>query len=764
VFWLGSEPCATHLRVPSPPTGAGRASLRSDVEPTMTQRLPYQDPNLSAEARTQDLMRRMSLEEKVGQMVQADGRKQAQEQVRERRVGSFLHILGNTTVELQKLAERTGHGIPLIFGIDAIHGHGFWRGATVFPTQLALSCSWNPELCRIMGRVTAREMLATGLHWTFSPVLCLTRDLRWGRVGETFGEDPYLLGELGKALVQGYQGESLSDPDSVIACAKHFAGYSETVGGRDATESDISERKLRSYFLPPFQEMVKAGVRSFMTAYQCIDGVACCTNRWLLTEVLREEWGFQGFVVTDWNNVGRTFTQQALYPSIEAAVPDSVRAGNDMIMVTPEFYEAALSQVAKGNLDKADVELASRRVLEHKFMLGLFDHKRYPPIERVHEIVGSAEHRQPLLRSALESIVLLKNGSGAGSAPLPLPASVKRIAVLGPQADDTVAQLGDWSHGSGQAGLNTGGHPDELVTTLLDGIKERAAQAGIAVDHARGCEVLSDDTSGIAAAVELARKADVAVVAVGDVIAQIGEERDRSDLDLTGGQMPLLRAIKETGAKLVVVLINSKPLVIPWLAENADAIIEAFNPGMAGGEALAKILFGDENPMGKLTVSFPRTIGAQPVYYQQIPGWHGNRNNIYDARPLYSFGFGLSYTEYAYDNLRLEQTKVRRGQRVALSVDVKNIGARAGTEIVQLYLNDVFTTLSTPSKTLKRYARVRLEPGQTTTVRFELEPSDLSYIGKDCLPIIEPGEFEVLVGRSSRDEDLLKARFELADD
>jgi beta-glucosidase len=729
----------------------------------MTQRLPYQDPQLSVEARTDDLMRRMSIEEKVGQMVQADGRKQAQEQVRERRVGSFLHILGAPTVELQQLAEKTGLGIPLIFGIDAIHGHGFWHGATVFPTQLALSCSWNPELCQIMGRVTAREMQATGLHWTFSPVLCLTRDLRWGRVGETFGEDPYLLGEMGKALVRGYQGESLSHPDSVIACAKHFAGYSETVGGRDATESEISERKLRTYFLPPFQEMVKAGCRSFMTAYQCIDGVSCVTNHWLLTEVLRNEWGFKGFVVTDWNNVGRAHTEQALYPSIEAAVPDAVRAGNDMIMVTPEFYEAALSQIAKGNLDKADVELACRRVLEHKLAAGLFDHKRYPPIERAHEIVGSPEHRAPLLRAALESIVLLKNDGPANTKTLPLASSIKRIAVLGPNADDTIAQLGDWSFGSGQASLNTGGHPRELVSTLLDGVKERAAQAGIAVDYARGCEVMRDDASGIPAAVELARKADVAIVAVGDVIEQIGETRDRSDLDLSGGQLPLLKAVKATGTKLVVVLINSKPLIIPWLAENADAIVEAFNPGMAGGGAIAKILFGDETPMGKLTVSFPRTIGGQPVYYQQIPGWHGNRNGTYDARALYAFGFGLSYTEFQYTNLRLAKATVKPGESVVVNVDVKNVGARAGTEIVQLYLNDVFTTLSTPAKTLKRFARVQLAPGETASVGFELDASDLSYISRDCLPIIEPGQFEVMVGGSSRDEDLLRARFELVE-
>jgi beta-glucosidase len=727
------------------------------------EKYPYQDPELSVERRTQDLMGRMSLEEKVGQLVQADGRKHASEQVRERRVGSFLHILGAPTVELQKLAEKTGLGIPLIFGIDAIHGHGFWEGATVFPTQLAMSCSWNPELLETMGRVTAKEMLCTGLHWTFSPVLCLTRDLRWGRVGETFGEDPYLLGVLGAAMVRGYQGKSISDPDSVIACAKHFAGYSETVGGRDASEAEISERKLRSYFLPPFQEMVKAGCRSFMTAYQCIDGVACVVNRWLLTDVLRGEWGFEGFVVTDWNNVGRMHTEQALCPSIEDAVAPAIRAGNDMIMVTPEFYEAALSQVAKGVLDKDDIELACRRVLSHKLEFGLFDRKRYPPIHRVPEIVGSAAHREPLLRSALESIVLLKNEKpqGASKRVLPLSSNIRHLALLGPNADDTLSQLGDWSFGSGQASLNTGGHPRHLVSTVRDGVRDKARTRAIGVDYERGCDVMSNDQSRIARAAELASAADVAVVVVGDVLDQTGETKDRYELDLTGGQLPLLQAVKKTGTPLVVVLINSKPLCIPWVAENADAIIEAFNPGMKGGEAIAEILFGEFNPMGKLTVSFPAAIGQQPVYYQQVPGWHGNKHTGYTNKPLFAFGFGLSYTTYSYDNVEVSSREIKRGDSVTISVNVKNSGGRAGTEIVQLYLNDIFTSLSTPEKTLKRYQRVHLERGQSQTVTFELSPDDLSYIGKDGRPVTEPGEFEVMVGSSSRNEDLLKARFTL---
>lgn len=727
----------------------------------MTQRPSYRDPELSPEARTRDLMQRMTIEQMVGQLVQADGRQDAESQVIGERVGSFLHILGAKTVELQRLADQTPLAIPLIFGIDAIHGHGFWPGATVFPTQLALSCSWNPQLLEMQGRVTAREMLCTGLHWTFSPVLCLTRDLRWGRVGETFGEDPYLIGEFAKALVRGLQGDNLSSPHSVLACAKHYAGYSETVGGRDATEAELSERKLRSYFLPPFEQVARAGCRTFMTAYQCIDGVSCVVNHWLLTEVLRQEWGFDGFVVTDWDNVGRTHRQQALYPSVEAAIPDSIRAGNDMIMVTPEFYQGALSCLRKGTLGREDVEQACRRILHQKFELGLFDHKRYPQLDRAPEVIGCREHREPLLQCALESIVLLENRSHGAHPTLPLSGSIKRIAVLGPNADNPLAQLGDWSFGSGQAELDTGGHPRETVCTVLDGVRQRAARSGIAVDYAPGCEIMNDDLSQIARATQLATAADVAVVVVGDDLPLIGEECDRSELELRGGQLPLLQAIKDTSTPMVVVLINSKPLCIPWVAANADAVLEAFNPGMAGGEAIAALLFGDAVPCGKLTVSFPRSIGEQPVYYQQIPGWHGSKHGTYDPTPLYPFGYGLSFTRFEYRNLRISPARAKPNQTVRIEAEVANVGDRAGVEIAQLYLNDVFTSLSTPEKTLKRFARVPLQPGETKTLSFELNSNDWAFAGKDGRPIIEPGEFVVMLGGSSSSDALLKDSFEL---
>jgi beta-glucosidase len=722
---------------------------------------PYQNPALPLSERTRDLLSRMSLELKLGQLVQADGRVDAEAQVRAGRAGSFLHILGEKTVALQRIAEESQLGIPLIFGIDAIHGHAFWPGATVFPTQLALSCAWNPDLLEGMGQVTAKEMLATGLHWTFSPVLCITRDLRWGRVGETFGEDPYLIGELGKALVKGLQGSDLGAPDSVLACAKHYAGYSETLGGRDATEADLTERKLRTFFLPPFEAVAKAGCRTFMTAYQCIDGVSCVLNRWLLTDVLREEWGFDGFVVTDWDNLGRTHKQQALFPRIEDAVAQAVHAGNDMIMVTPEFFDAALAQVKNGALAEADVDRACERVLRHKFELGLFDRKRYPDIERSPEVIGCKAHRERLLPAARESLVLLENRDVAGCPLLPLAPTVRRIALIGPNADDHIAQLGDWSFGSGQAELTTAGHPRHLVKTVRDGLNDRAAQSGVDVMYARGCLVGNSDQSEIPEAVSVAEAADVAIVVVGDNLDEAGEEKDRSDLELSGAQLPLLAAIKATGKPLIVVLINSKPLCIPWVAEHADAVIEAFNPGMLGGQAVAELLFGDFNPSGKLTVSFAKSVGQQPVFYQQIPGWHGNKTGTYDATPQYPFGFGRSFTTYGYSDFRLEQSLLGPEDRIRGSFVVTNTGKRSGHEVAQLYFNDLYTSLSTPIKLLRRYFRLALEPGQSQTVTFELPLTELTFIGRDGQPVLEAGEFELMVGSSSADRDLIRTRFQL---
>ena len=711
----------------------------------------YQDAERGIDERLDDLLSRMTLEEKVGQMCQVNGSKEgAREWVTDKFIGSFLHVIGEPAVELQRLAETTRLGIPIIFGIDAIHGHALYCGATVFPTQLAMSSSWNPGLLETVGRITAREMAATGMHWTFSPVLCVARDLRWGRVDETFGEEPYLVGKLGCGMIRGYQGGDLSAPERVAACAKHFAAYSETEGGRDATEAGITERRMREFFLPAFEEAARGGCATFMVAYQAIDGTPCSASPWLLRDVLKGEWGFEGFLVTDWNNVGHMITEQFTAAGIDEASKIAIEAGNDMIMTTPDFYEAAVKLVREGEVDEALVDEAVRRILKLKFELGLFDAKRYPAIEEAPRTIACREHREAALEAAYESIVLLKNDGEI----LPL-ANALRIAVIGANADDASAQLGDWVSEGEDA------QPRENVVTILDGVRARAGDE-CEVTYARGCAAVDESLGGIGEAVEAAVKADVAVVVVGDVRAETGEGHDRADLDLSGGQQALLEAIRETGTPIVAVLVNSKPLTIPWLAENAAAIVEAWNPGMEGGTAVAGVLFGERNPCGKLTVSFPHHVGEQPVYYDQRPGWHGGKYVDMPGKPLFAFGFGLSYTTCEYSNLRIENAALAEGEPLAVEVDVENTGGRAGTEVVQLYINDVVSSVTTPVKQLRAFARVALEPGDKKTVRLEVPYEGLSLVDRNCRRVVEPGEFEVMVGSSSRDEDLLKAILEVA--
>ena len=719
----------------------------------------YQDPKRPTTERVEDLLSRMTLEEKVGQMCQVDGRDReaAEEAVRERHVGSILHMLGQTNNELQAIAAESRLGIPILFGIDAIHGHAFWPMATIFPTQLGLSCSWNPALVEQVGRVTAREASATGAHWTFSPVLGVTRDLRWGRIDETFGEDPYLIGVLGAAIIRGYQGEDLSAPDTILACAKHFAGYSETQGGRDASEATLTERRLRSLFLKPFRAAVEAGCTTFMTGYQSIDGVPCTDNPWLLRDVLRDEWGFAGFVVTDWDNVGRMHREQFVAPTVREASRRAVEAGNDMVMSTPSFFREAVELVRSGELNEALIDAAVRRILHLKFELGLFDQNRYTDLDRGAAEINCDAHRQLALESAYQSIVLLKNEDQL----LPLGQDVRRIAVLGPNADDVEAQLGDWVVG-GQQVQSEQERPREQTVTVLDGIRRRAG-ADCRVDYLKGCDVADPDDEVIAQAAELAAGADVAVVVVGDDVSMNGETRDRADLDLTGAQRALVEAVVATGTPTVVVLINGKPLTIPRVAEEAPAILEAWNPGEEGGTAVAGLLFGDRTPSGKLSVSFPYHVGQQPVTYDRIPGWHGHPPKYVDMprEPLFAFGYGLSYTTFAYANLRVNRATLPPHGTLEASVEVTNTGDRAGVEIVQLYVNDVYSSVTTPVKELKAFARVALEPGQTKTVQLEIPCQRLALIDRHLTAVVEPGTFEVMVGSSSRDRDLLKTTIEI---
>ena len=643
--------------------------------------------------RVDDLLGRMTIEEKVGQLCQLDGRKDPERMLEEQHPGSFLFVLGEKAVALQKAAEHTRLGIPLLFGMDAIHGHALWPGATVLPTQLAMSSAWDPEMVEEAGRITAKEAVTTGVHWTFSPVCDIARDTRWGRVDETFGEDPYLAGELIAAIVRGYQGEDPRDPERVMACAKHYAGYCETQGGRDASEADLSRRKMLSCLLPPHRAAVRAGCATMMTGYQAIDGVPCTLNRWLLTEVLREQWGFEGFVVTDWDNVGRLQWQQHTCRTLEEAAAGAVRAGNDMMMSTPGFYQAALNALSAGDLREELVDQAVRRILRIKFERGLFDENRYPDLKKARTVLSCPEHRAFALECAARSLVLLKNER----ALLPLTAkTLKRIAVLGPNADDVVAQLGDWTLGARSDHDHTQGtHPRENTSTVLDGIRARVG-AGCRVDYARGCSVSDPLDENLGEAVELALQSDLAVLVLGDDPTLNGEGRDRAVLEWTGIQNQLLQAVLATGTPVVLVIISGKPLCIGWSIETVPAVLAAWNPGSAGGEAIAAVLFGDRSPEGRLTVTWPVHAGQLPVYYNQIPGWHADRYADLSARPLFSFGYGLTYTTFACENLRLRAETLKPGHALEVSVDVRNTGRRDGTEVVQLYVRDLYSSVTCP--------------------------------------------------------------------
>ncbi|MDQ1681831.1 MAG: beta-glucosidase, partial [Frankiaceae bacterium] len=467
----------------------------------MNSYVPYLDTALPVAERVTDLVARMTLPEKVGQMLQLDAREGVRHLVEDLHVGSLVHTSPARIHEAADLSRDSRLGIPLLIADDCIHGHSFWEGATIFPTQLGMASSWDAGLVEQVARVTATEVAATGIHWTFSPVLCIARDLRWGRVNETFGEDPFLIGELASAMVRGYQGDGLADPTAILACAKHFAGYSETQGGRDASEADISQRKLRSWFLPPFERVAREGCRTFMLGYQSMDGVPITINDWLLNDVLRGEWGYTGTLVTDWDNVGRMVWEQQVCADHTEAAAAAVRAGNDMVMTTPKFFEGAQQAVANGLLAESALDAAVGRILTLKFELGLFENPRRPDLERQAAVIGVDRHAQLNLDVARRSLVLLSNNGllpldggftadESGRAVAPAGASARTVLVVGPNADDPQTQLGDWAGASGQIDWMPNGQPRAMTQTVLDGFRDHVPPTWT-VTHARGAGILT---------------------------------------------------------------------------------------------------------------------------------------------------------------------------------------------------------------------------------------------------------------------------------
>ena len=754
---------------------------------TATATPAYLDASLTTPERVADLVSRMTLPEKVGQMMQSDARGDLSEIVLERHAGSILHTSPEKVLRAAELTAQTRLRIPLIVGEDCIHGHSFWEGATIYPTQLGMAATWSPELVEQVARATAVEVAATGIHWTFSPVLCIARDLRWGRVDETFGEDPFLIGELAAAMVRGYQGDGLGDETAILATAKHFAGYSETQGGRDATEADISRRKLRSWFLPPFERVARAGCATFMLGYQTTDGVPITVNDWLLDDVLRGEWGYTGTLITDWDNVGRMVWEQKVQPDYAHAAAAAVTAGNDMVMTTPGFFQGALDAVEQGLLAEADLDRAVGRILTLKFELGLFENPRMPDTARIAEVMAAPAHTALNLEVARRSLVLLRNdgtlplAGGDGDPGSPDQGAPRRIAVVGPLADDAQTQLGDWAGSSGQVDWLDAGQPRAQITTVLDGLRT-LAPAGWSVSHTAGAEILTleDDPAGaffpdgqprpkvvvpaapdaemIADAVAAARSADVVVAVVGDRIELVGEGRSTATLELVGGQRALLEALAATGTPLVVVLMASKPLVLPEAVADAPLVWVA-NPGMQGGHAIAELLLGQIEPAGRLPISFARHVGQQPTYYNQIRGQHGDRYADLTQQPAHAFGEGLSYTTVEYGAPELEASELSVADTVCARVTLRNTGARPAHEIVQAYIRDAVTTASWADKELKAYRHVDLAPGEERTVEITVPVADCTIVDASGRRVVEPGAFELLVGRSSRDDALQAAEF-----
>ena len=753
---------------------------------------PCLDPALPVAQRVADLLDRMTVEEKVGQMMQLDAREDLDDQVLRVHVGSILHTSPERVLRAHDLTAQTRLRIPLLVGEDCIHGHSFWEGATIFPTQLGLAASWDARLLQRVARATAVEAAATGIHWTFSPVLCIARDLRWGRVDETFGEDPLLIGELASAMVKGYQGKGLTDETAILATAKHFAGYSETQGGRDASEADISRRKLRSWFLPPFERVAREGCRTFMLGYQTIDGVPVTVNEWLLSDVLRGEWGYTGTLITDWDNVGRMVWEQQVQPDYAHAAAAAVKAGNDMVMTTPGFFDGALEAIRDGLLEEPDLDAAVGRILTLKFELGLFENPRRPDRERIATAIGTATHGRLNLEAARRSLVLLRNEDGtlplaggyradrSGRAADGDPAP-KRIAVVGPLADDAQTQLGDWAGGSGQAGW-LDGQPRDMITTVLDGLRAHAP-SNWTVTHAPGAEILTHgshpdgdyfpdgqprpplvvasepDERLIADAVADAERADYVVAVVGDRIELVGEGKSTATLDLIGGQVALLDALARTGKPLIVVLLASKPLVLPASALDAAAIVWAANPGMKGGRAVSELLLGLIEPSGRLPISFARHAGQQPTYYNQIRGQHGDRYADLTQAPAFAFGEGLSYTWVEYEHLVLDEYAVPTDGVVRAELALRNVGERLVRETVQAYVSDRVTSVSWADQELKGFLQVDLAPGEEKRVALEIPVADLAIVDANGNRVVEPGEFELRVGRSSRDPWTQRATF-----
>jgi beta-glucosidase len=702
-------------------------------------------PPADIERRVDALLARMTLDEKIGQMSQSTSMKtpvseQIKAEIRAGRWGSFLNAGSPADrAEAQRIAMHESRlGIPLLFGRDVIHGY-----KTIFPIPLGQAASWDADLIEQAARMAAREASAEGIRWTFAPMIDIARDPRWGRVAESLGEDPYLASALTVAMVRGFQGKNLADAASLAACAKHFAGYGAAEGGRDYNSAWIPELLLREVYLQPFHAGRDAGVATFMTAFEALNGVPATANRFLLQEILRGEWKYDGMVVSDYEAVTEMIRHGYARDAADAA-REAVSAGLDMEMVSTAYHDHLKPLVESGAVKMADIDAAVRDILRLKFRLGLFEN----PIPAPVVVQPSAESRALARRAAIESAVLLKNDNGL------LPLAAGTVAIIGPLADSPVDQMGTWS---------MDGDGADVETPLA------ALRAQLGAGHvffARGLQNSRDTSqSGFPAAVEAARRADVAVLFLGEEHILSGEARSRAFLDLPGAQEALFDAVAGTGKRVVVVIMAGRPLTFHRVAARAGAVLYAWHPGTMGGPAIADLLLGKTAPSGRLPITFPRTVGQVPIYYAHLstgrppdeavlgipmgspvnPKDYTSRYIDVDFTPAYPFGFGLSYTTFQYSNLRLSAPVLNAGGRLTVSADITNRGAREGSETAQLYIHDVVASVVQPVRKLRGFERLTLKAGETRTVAFTLTPADLAFYNQQMRLVTEPGKFQVWI-------------------
>lgn len=700
----------------------------------------------------------MTLEEKIGQLAQLSGNGEVtgpvtlnneyQDAIRKGEVGSMLNInSASYTRKIQKIAvEETRLGIPLIFGYDVIHGY-----KTIFPVPLGESASWDLEAIEKSARIAAVEASAAGQHWTFAPMVDIARDARWGRIMEGAGEDPFLGSAVAKARVKGFQGGDLSKENTLLACAKHFVAYGAARAGRDYNTVDMSKRMLYEVYLPPFKAAVDADVATFMTSFNELNGVPVTGSKKHVKGILRDDWNYDGLIVSDWASV----MEQVIHGSakdLKEAADYAMNATVDMDMEGKAYVPFMKELLDEGKVSEKQIEAAVRRILHKKFELGLFDDPyRYSDEEREKEVTLAQEHREAARDVARKSMVLLKNDNV-----LPFSKKVKKVAVIGPLADAKDEMIGTWSaQGEGKDAVS-----------LLEGLRNALPDAEI--NFVKACEVEGHDKSGFDKALKAAEKADIVIAAVGEEAMMSGEALSRMDIKLPGVQEDLVLELAELDKPLAVVLFNGRPLVITEVAEKAPAILESWLPGTEAGNAIADVLFGDYNPSGKLTATFPYALGQVPIFYSHKHTGRPRTEARYTSKyidgpnePLYPFGYGLSYTSFEYTNLKLSTKKLNEGETLTVSVNLKNTGKYDGEEVVQLYVRDLVGSVTRPVKELKGFEKVSLKAGEEKTITFKLNTEDLAFYNRNWEWTTEPGEFHVFVGGNSK--ETIKAEFSLVD-